>query len=338
MEGFVFCIAGRFGSTRSQLANTLRQAGASGIKKTVTRTTTHLLVPDLTCVDETNSKVQKARELGTMIVDEKWIQQQPVVIRPVAMPAGVLLAKNYKQQDVNGWWVSEKLDGIRAIFSDGKLWSRSGNEIYAPDEFLAEFPADVVLDGELFGGRGQFNKTSGIVRTKKGTYEQWRALDFCVFDAPMLKEPFEQRMVHLSKLITTNQHLKLCKQSKVDAASLQGLLSEVVSEGGEGLMLRKPGSMYEFKRSSTLLKMKLMHDDECVVIGYEDGLGKYKGLCGALVCEYRGKMFKVGSGLTDSDRKTPPKMGSTITFGYFEMSPKGIPRHPTFKRKFEGRI
>jgi DNA ligase-1 len=95
--------------------------------------------------------------------------------------------------------------------------------------------------------------------------------------------------------------------------------------------------MYESKRSSTLLKVKQMHDDECVVIGYEDGRGKYVGMCGSLVCEYRGKMFKVGSGLTDADRKNPPRMGQLITFGYFEITKNGVPRHPTFKRIFKGR-
>lgn len=72
--------------------------------------------------------------------------------------------------------------------------------------------------------------------------------------------------------------------------------------------------------------------DECVVIGYEDGRGKYTGMCGALLCEYKGKMFKVGSGLTDDDRKNPPKMGAMISFGYSEITKNGVPHLPIFKR------
>ncbi len=71
--------------------------------------------------------------------------------------------------------------------------------------------------------------------------------------------------------------------------------------------------------------------DKCMVIGHEDGTGKYRGMCGALICEYRGKMFKVVSGLTDDDRHKPPKMGSTIIFSYLEQA--GVPRHPTFKSR-----
>lgn len=60
------------------------------------------------------------------------------------------------------------------------------------------------------------------------------------------------------------------------------LLGEVEKKGGEGLMLRKPGSLYEGKRSSTLLKVKSFYDAEALVVGHEPGKGKHKGFCGAL--------------------------------------------------------
>ena len=55
-----------------------------------------------------------------------------------------------------------------------------------------------------------------------------------------------------------------------------------------------------------------------------------------MICEYRGKMFKCGSGLTDKQRANPPNIGSMITFGYFEIGSTGVPRFPTFKRIFRG--
>lgn len=339
-HGMVFCIVGKLSQPHRGFEYILRQHGAGGIRKTVTKTTTHLVVPTGD-INENNSKVQKARELGTIIVDEEWCRQRftQTSSRVAGIPFGpsVMLAKNYKDQAVDGWHMSEKLDGLRAIWDGTQFLSRSGNHFDVPAQFYADFPTDVVLDGELFCGRGNFDKASGIVRTQGGTYAEWEnSVTYNVFDAPKVDGPFETRYEFLQNI--NCKHIVVCEQViVVDAQQLQDELSNIVALGAEGIMLRKPGSAYECKRSSVLLKVKPMHDAECVVIGHESGRGKYRKLCGALVCEYKGKMFKVGSGLTDADRKDPPKMGSKITFGYFEITKNGVPRHPTFKRRFQGR-
>jgi len=336
----IFCIGGRLSVSSSKFEMYLRHKGAGDVKKSVTRHVTHLVVPDPENLDRESSKVQAALKKNVTIVSEQWCRDLPAETPPPMLGFKVTLAKNYKDQNVDGWLCSEKLDGVRAVW-DGKnrcFWSRSGNLINAPSEFVEQFP-DVTLDGELYGGRGNFPQTSGIVRTKEPSYEQWQGLQFCVFDAPgMPNQPFEERQKYLSSLIQSQRHLHLCVQVQITKASIPQRLAEIVAEKGEGLMLRKPGSKYDFKRTSSLLKVKAMHDAEAVVIGYEDGTGKYRGLCGSLMCEYRGKMFKCGSGMSDEDRRNPPKIGTTITFGYFEMSESNIPRFPTFKRVFQGRV
>jgi len=333
----VFCISGRLRLSRGAMELKLRQMGAKDVKKAVTRTVTHLIVPDLHSIDSTNSKVIAARKCGVTIVEEQWLDAQTPVEKAPMLEFNVLLAKNYKDQAIDGWWWSEKLDGVRAVWDGSRLWSRSGTLLQVPAAFCAEFPA-IVLDGELFGGRGKFNETSGIVRTKSGTYDQWHGLEFHVFDTPTMTAPFEERVAYLKTVIQSQKHLKLCNQQRMKQEMLPVILEEVIAGDGEGLMLRKPGSVYAFKRSGTLLKVKKMYDAECIVIGHEDGRGKYRGMCGALLCQYKGKMFKVGSGLTDQDRRAPPMMGAVITFGYMELSNRGIPRHPTFKRLFQGRV
>ena len=111
-------------------------------------------------------------------------------------------------------------------------------------------------------------------------------------------------------------------------------LNKIEELGGEGIMLRKSQSLYEGKRSSTLLKVKTFSDAEAVVIGYESGKGKYEGSIGALkVRNEEGKLFKLGSGLTDQDRLDPPKIGSKVTYKFQELSKDGIPRFPTYFRK-----
>lgn len=243
----------------------------------------------------------------------------------------VTLAKKYKDQDVDDWWCSEKLDGVRAIWDGHRFWSRQWKPIQAPPEFTSQFP-EILLDGELFAGRGHFDQTSSIVRKKKPDYNEWQSLEFHVFDCISLdKEPFKVRYKTLNKLKTT-KHLKVCQQTRIKKKDIEQRLQDIVSKGGEGLMLRKPGVPYQFKRTDTLLKVKQRHDAEAVVIGYELGSGKYRGMTGSLMCEYKGKMFKCGSGLTDELRRNPPKMGQLITFSYFEITQRGVPRFPTFKR------
>lgn len=82
-------------------------------------------------------------------------------------------------------------------------------------------------------------------------------------------------------------------------------------------MLRDPESFYENRRSNSLLKVKTFHDDEAVVLGYTAGTGRCLGMVGALrVRNTHGIEFEVGSGLTDAERRRPPKIGSKITYKY----------------------
>jgi len=330
-----FYISGRLSKTKAEYASILRQKGAKDVKKRLTKAVTHILVSDSSTTDCRSS----AFPAYVKIVDESWLSTIPFAEMSTIprLEFDVTLANKYDDQAVDGWYYSEKLDGVRAIWDGSRFWSRSGNPINVPPEFIGDFPP-VTLDGEIFGGRGNFAMTSGIVRRKNGTCEQWCQLDFHVFDCPDNRAPFEERYRYLQGLVGNQKHLKLCEQTPITKAEIPEKLAAVIAKGGEGLMLRKPDSLYEYKRTSSLLKVKEMHDAEAVVIGYEDGTGKYRDMCGSLVCEYRGKMFKCGSGLTDKQRTNPPRIGSMITFGYFEIGSTGVPRFPTFKRVFQGRV
>jgi DNA ligase-1 len=114
-------------------------------------------------------------------------------------------------------------------------------------------------------------------------------------------------------------------------AHLTAELGRVEALGGEGLMLRQPGSRYEVGRSTTLLKVKTFHDAEARVVAHTAGEGRHKGRVGALVVEMAdGKRFSVGTGLSDQDRRTPPPIGSLITYRYQELSEGGVPRFPSY--------
>ncbi|HET6249762.1 MAG TPA: DNA ligase [Tepidisphaeraceae bacterium] len=245
----------------------------------------------------------------------------------------VLLAESWDNAaDLAGWWMSEKLDGVRAYWDGTQFLSRLGNLYHAPDWFIEGFPK-IPLDGELWIDRKKFQRTVSIVRRQDKT-DLWKEVRYLVFDAPAAPGGFEDRLKVLNaemaasapKYARTLEH-QLCK----DIAFLRAELARVEALGGEGLMLRQPGSKYEVGRSSTLLKVKTFLDAEAVVISHEDGAGKHKGRLGALgVRLANGKEFFVGTGFSDRERDKPPAIGSTITFRYQELSEAGIPRFPSY--------
>ena len=77
-----------------------------------------------------------------------------------------------------GWWMSEKLDGLRAYWDGKHFFSRLGNSFHAPEWFIRDLPQDMTLDGELFGGRGKFQSTVSIV--KSGPSDRWKGIKFHV--------------------------------------------------------------------------------------------------------------------------------------------------------------
>ncbi len=56
----------------------------------------------------------------------------------------VMLASVYEPEkhDPTGWYMSEKLDGVRCIWDGKNLYSRAGNKFYPPPYFKAALPKD----------------------------------------------------------------------------------------------------------------------------------------------------------------------------------------------------
>jgi len=246
-----------------------------------------------------------------------------------------LLAQNYDpNMDPTGWWMSEKLDGIRAMWDGQRVISRNGNQFAAPPWFVENFPP-FKLDGELWLGRGQFDETSSIVRSSMD--KGWNRIRFMMFDIPEARAGlFEERQAILHELVKTRKfhNAIVVPQSRcLSKPYFDKALDLAIAAGAEGLMLRKPKSLYIGKRSATLLKAKRMHDAEAVVVGHQPGEGKFTSMMGALEClTDRGVAFRVGTGFTDAQRTNPPPIKSVITFRYQELSKDGVPRFPAFVR------
>src|SRR6478736_2646742 len=105
----------------------------------------------------------------------------------------LLLAESWDNAaDLSGWWMSEKLDGVRAYWDGKQFLSRQGNLFHAPDWFVEGLPT-VPLDGELWIDRKKFQRTVGIVR-RQDKPDIWKEVKFLVFDAPAAGGPFEDRL------------------------------------------------------------------------------------------------------------------------------------------------
>jgi DNA ligase-1 len=240
--------------------------------------------------------------------------------------------------DPTDWWMSEKLDGVRAIWhgNKGTFLSREGNPFYAPAWFTKRLPrGNVILDGELFTQRGGFQDCVSIVRTQNRP-DRWKfSVSYQIFDCPSMSDsPFEDRLRWLKEKFQGKAAIKWVKVLDHEVCEgkehLLERLEEVCALNGEGLMLRQPGSYYVQGRARSLLKVKKFLDADAVVRAHEGGSGKNTGLCGALRVEMldakgkpTGKLFKIGTGLSDAQRKKPPKIGAVVIYRYQELSNSG---------------
>ncbi len=255
----------------------------------------------------------------------------PTKIAVVAPP--LLLAESWNPEiNPSGWWASEKLDGVRAYWDGKQFLSRNGNVYHAPEWFTLGLPA-TPLDGELWIGRKQFQCTVSIVRRSDAS-DLWREVQYLIFDAPAVALPFEQRLAAVRQVLESGQppyalalHQEVCRSRE----HLDTALDRVEQLGGEGLMLRRPASLYESRLSTTLLKVKRFLDCEATVIGHEPGQGRHKGRLGALLVQLpSGTQFHCGTGLSDAQRELPPAIGETISVKYQELTDGGVPRFPVF--------
>lgn len=273
-----------------------------------------------------------------------------------------MLAQTYKGQQLHGnWYVSEKYDGIRGIWKNGWMYTKSGRRFrYVCPKFIKKLP-DINLDGELIIPNAPFNEFSSLSVTKKSNL--WDKVVYNVFDTPpkaaiskKLTPPkpvnhgFKDRLAILEKT-EFGDNIKLIDfhhKKNITKETVQEYYKEIVKKGGEGIMLIHENNIYKHKRTNTLLKYKKINEDEAKVVGYLEGKGKYRGFLGKYVCQFKDIIFKLGSGLSDELRYSymfedgvcvsvnspkAPQIDDLVTFKYMELTKNGVPRLPVFKGK-----
>jgi DNA ligase-1 len=252
-----------------------------------------------------------------------------------AAPALLLANELGPQVDPAKYLVSEKYDGVRAIWDGQVLRFRSGRAVNAPPWFIAKLPAQA-LDGELWLARGRFEALSGIVRKTEPQDDEWRQIKYMIFELPNTSGTFAERAQRIEEILAGTHWPQLIavEQFRVsDRAALKRKLDQVVRGGGEGLMLHLADAGYVTGRSDVLLKLKPLQDTEAVVIEHVPGKGKYRGMLGALRVQMAdGKKFLIGTGFSDKVRKNPPPLGTTVTYTYRGLTQTGLPRFASYLR------
>ena len=299
-------------------------------------------------------------------------------------------------------WANVAKDPIGRDLTSTGLWSRYGKTIQCPAGFTDGWPAGLCLDGELYAGRGNFQSLVSATKKLVPLGYEWEKVGYHVIDAPpyhavfangSIKETnyvkvFNQIIYDLKmpshpftnptfentynwlltwfdgKNLTAKVHSQIRLPWGMDnaLARIDTEVSIVVSDGGEGVMLRNPASFWSPNRSYSLLKVKDHLDSEGIVIGFTSGrktdLGsKLLGKIGALIVQWEGKQFEL-SGLTDEERLLRPtawawattnpgeripdtilnpaeffKIGDKVTFRYREKTDDGRPKEARYFRK-----
>lgn len=262
--------------------------------------------------------------------------------------------------------VSPKIDGVRGIFMNGQILSRSLKPL--PNKQLQDTASAVFkINGDAMEGiecelvigspsaSNCYRKTSSTLMSHDAKIE---GLNFLAFDR-VGEGCYRERLKSLSDVSAL---IDLIPQYLIkERAEILHLHDYYAERGYEGLILRCPNAPYKFGRSTLkergLLKYKKFTDDEAVVIGFEElmtnnntqeknELGYSKrsskkanlagaNTLGALIVEYNGLEFKIGTGFTQADRdhiwaNRCAYLGLLVKFKYFAVGVKDLPRHPVW--------
>ena len=283
---------------------------------------------------------------------------------------------SYREPPIH-WIMSEKFDGYRALFmydkdNNGVFISRSGKSFMAPEWFLESMPppallGECILDGELWAGRDNF-QMMGVVRKKEPLCEEWIPIQYQVYDITNYKDTFVKRLSKLKDITKAcdvrwkilkkslgypynNLDSPLVYASQTQIKSLEQMkqyYEQVVSEGGEGIMMKHPTQLYEKGRSSNLLKYKPVYDRDAIIIDYKLGKGKYSSMLGAFICKpliscdtysviddnpsHQFTLSGMDDEIRDNYQETHP-VGTIISYECSGYTDKGVPRFGRYLRQ-----
>ena len=263
----------------------------------------------------------------------------------------VMLADKYfeKQQKVKGkeFIITQKLDGSRFVLikdnlGNVKCYTRQGQEVDGLVEFENDFkliPNNTVIDGEVLlnkqglHSKDLYRETMKEFRKKGEKHglilNAFDILTFDEFKEGKSKTKCKERKQQLHDLINNNNFTNIIevpiRYIGKDENMIIKLLDEAVNNDEEGVMVNLADAVYECKRTTNILKAKLMKSCDLCIVGFEEGEGNFKGTLGATLVEYKNNIVKVGSGYQIEERNRiwankDKLIGRIMEVQYFEES------------------
>lgn len=228
----------------------------------------------------------------------------------------------------NEWFsLSQKLNGVRGTYFEGKLISRQGKEFTGLEHILEDIRQLIpnsdewVVDGELIrknvehiSDNENFRLTTGILSQEDGDKRQIQLVIFDILSkAEFLRGEsqlrYRDRLEQLKDLEQRIQRRNLSNLRIVDVlytgndmSMISKCLDRMVAEGKEGLMLNR-NCKYFTRRHNGILKVKQFYTVDLEIVDLEEGTGRLSGTLGAFVVRYKNNYLRVGSGMTDDQRK-----------------------------------
>ena len=239
---------------------------------------------------------------------------------------------NEKKHEINGWYMSEKLDGIRAYWNGKELLSKNGNKIHTPTWFIKDFPK-FELDGELWTKRNDFENIQNIVLDKTPS-DDWKNITYNIFEVPNQKGNFDERLKVLKNWLNINEskYIRIIQQIECkNKKHLERYLEKLLNKKAEGVILKNPKLTYFKGRNSNILKVKKFKDMEGKVVGFN--YNENKRLKSLVLKLENGIVFNLGGGLKEKQRVNHKfKIGDIVTFKYYGFTKYGKPKFASFLR------
>jgi DNA ligase 1 len=258
------------------------------------------------------------------------------------IPDPSLMLATDEHETIEKWptqFCEEKYDGVRviAVFDPKKkgveFYTRAFNAI--PGVYLEKITQDILsllaasdvdfecfLDGELtdLNRKSVSGKVTQMLKGAPSPSIQEGIL-YNIFDFETIKSlrsgkgmlPFHLRRKALESLFEKGVNpatLILANSYETRTiAEIQKIYKEIVSQGGEGVIVKNPQHVYECKRSKNWVKFKEVLECDLIITGWYPGEGKRTGLIGGFCCQDASGKFQVnvGSGFTDNDLQTISK-------------------------------
>ncbi|HOT21498.1 MAG TPA: DNA ligase D, partial [Sedimentibacter sp.] len=269
--------------------------------------------------EEGMSEFTTSIRTGRTMAEIEGGQDEKFIKNPFSK-ADVQLAKLVKAIPEGDWLYEMKYDGYRILaFVEGnsvRLITRKGNDITKRFFTIASSLIDLakgramVLDGEIVitdeSGKTDFQALQNYLKTQNSQNLTYIVFDLLAIDGEdirgqsliLRKEKLESLLQDAPKNLYYSRHVKGYGKESFAAACEAGM---------EGIVGKKPDSIYSGKRNDDWIKIKCDKRQEFVIGGYTLSDKRSSGVSSLLLGVYEGEDLiyagRAGTGISENDMK-----------------------------------